>query len=187
MADEQQCIFCHIASGKVPAKKVFEDDKVVAVLDINPAAQGHVLVLPKKHAAVMPQLEDDIVVHLGMIAKQLSMAVIRGMNAEGTTIFTANGVAAGQRAPHFLLHIIPRKKGDGLELDLPVSKIDQNVMSAVLGKLAPGVKKHFGVDLKIPKSENKSEENKEVKPEADKSEKKSGKPNLDDIAGLLLK
>ena len=83
---EDQCIFCHIAQGNIPAKKVYADDKVIAVLDINPVVPGHILLLPKEHIAVMPQMKDELVAHIGMVSKQLSAALIRSMKVEGTSM-----------------------------------------------------------------------------------------------------
>ncbi len=170
MADEeQQCVFCHIASGKIPAKKVYDDDKVAAVLDINPATPGHVLIIPKNHVAIMPQMSDDLIAHLGMVAKQLSNAVIRALKVDGISVFIANGVAAGQRAPHFLLHVIPRSQNDDVGLHLPVVKIDQKVSDAVFDKLGAAVAKQFGVEPKIklaPKEPPKLEAKQVPKPEA---------------------
>src|SRR4051812_2768958 len=115
MADEQ-CIFCSIAAGKIPTKKIYEDDKVAVVLDINPAADGHVFILPKQHVAIMPQMDDELAGHIGMISKQVSGALIRALKVEGTSIFVANGAAAGQRAPHLMVHVIPRQANDGIFL-----------------------------------------------------------------------
>ncbi len=190
MADEeQQCVFCHIASGKIPAKKVYEDDKVAAVLDINPATPGHILLVPKNHVAIMPQMSDDLVAHIGMIAKQLSHAVIRALKVEGTTVFVANGVAAGQRAPHFLLHVIPRFPDDNVGLHLPVVKIDQKTSDAVFEKLSSAVAKQFGSEPKIriaakeqPKAEPVPEKKKESATEAKAQQKPE---DLDEIAKFL--
>jgi histidine triad (HIT) family protein len=184
MADEeQQCVFCHIASGKIPAKKVYEDDKVAAVLDINPAAPGHILVVPKNHVAIMPQMAEDLVVHLGMIAKQLSHALIRALKVDGTSVFVANGVAAGQRAPHFLLHVIPRGKDDEIGLQPPVVKIDEKVASQVYDKLVKSVSKQFGKEPPIPKIEMKKEEKMPEK----KDEKPASKSKLDELTEFLTK
>lgn len=203
MADEQeQCVFCNIIAGKIPASKLYEDDKVIAVLDINPGASGHLLLIPKKHTSIMPQLDEDISSHMGMVAKQLSRALIRALNIEGTSIFVANGALAGQRAPHVLMHIIPRAKGDNIDLDLPAIKLDEKTFEAVFAKLVPGVKKHFNFDIKLPektevkapvkKSEDKPKES-EAKPESKKSENKpdskkpAAKKSLDEISEFLLK
>ncbi len=115
---KQQCIFCQIISGKIPSKKVYEDDKVIAVLDVNPAAIGHVLLLPKEHYAIMPQISDPEIGYLFSIAKHVSQAMLRSLKVEGTNIFVANGLAAGQKAQHFMIHIIPRKEGDKV-LEIP--------------------------------------------------------------------
>ena len=175
--EPQQCVFCHIASGKIPAKKVYEDDRVTVVLDINPATPGHLLVIPKEHVSVMPQMSEDLVAYMGMISKQLSHALIRALKIEGTSIFVANGVAAGQRAPHFLLHIIPRSPNDGVALQLLPGKIDEKTMNEVVSKLAPAVGKQFGVEVKLPKIAEKPV--KKSEPEA------PVKGNLDAIADLL--
>ncbi len=195
--EQQQCIFCHIASGNVPAKKVFEDDKVVAVLDINPATAGHLLLVTKDHVAIMPQMDDSLIGHVGMVSKQLSHALIRALKVEGTSIFVANGVVAGQRAPHFMLHVIPRSADDGVGLQWPLAKLDDKVMKQVYDLLVVSVSKQFGVEP--PKSavaekkkdkgqtEKKSEQpEKKQENQSKKSEaKKESKADLDDIAKLL--
>jgi len=196
MADEeQQCVFCHIANGKIPAKKVYEDKKVTAVLDINPASPGHILLLTKEHASIMPQMSEEIVAHIGMVAKQLSYSLFRGLKVDGTSIFVANGVAAGQRAPHFMLHIIPRTVDDGINLQPPAKKIDDNTVKEVFEKLSGAVAKQFGVAP--PKAEEKKEEAKEEEKAEEKEEEKKEEPKeeeieedseqakLDDIADLL--
>ncbi|MBT3835882.1 HIT domain-containing protein [Candidatus Woesearchaeota archaeon] len=109
---KQQCIFCQIVQGKVPSKKVYEDDTCIAILDIQPATKGHLLLIPKEHYAIMPQVPDEVLQHLFKTSKRLSQALLRGLKVGGTSIFMANGQAAGQRALHFMIHLIPRKDGD---------------------------------------------------------------------------
>ena len=135
---KQQCIFCQIVNGKIPSKKVYEDNFCIAVLDINPAAKGHMLVIPKEHYAIMPQVDDDTLGHLFMISRHLSQILLKIMKSEGTNIFIANGPAAGQRAQHFMIHLIPRKDGDGileLEEKLITSEMVGKIKSAVQEKL----------------------------------------------------
>ncbi len=188
--EQQQCVFCHIASGKIPAKKVYEDDKVAAVLDINPATSGHVLVIPKEHVSVMPQMSEELVAHLGMISKQLSFALIRALKVEGTSVFVANGVAAGQRAPHFLLHIIPRSANDGVALQLLPAKLDEKSVNETIAKLVPAVGKQFGVDIKLPaveKPKAKLEKAEKSKEKPEKPKPADGKSELDRITEMLAK
>ncbi|MBI2545872.1 HIT family protein [Candidatus Woesearchaeota archaeon] len=132
---KQQCLFCQIISGKVNARRVYDDDKVVAVLDINPASLGHVLLIPREHYQILPQMPDDEIAHLFNIAKGISGAVLRAFQVQGTTIFVANGVAAGQKATHVMVHIIPRHEGDKAALDIPEYQINEENMKVIHKRL----------------------------------------------------
>lgn len=196
----EQCIFCHIASGKVAAKKVYEDDKVACVLDINPGNPGHVLIVPKEHYVIMPQIPEDVLQHIGMVAKGISHAQLRALKAQGTNIFVANGVTAGQRAQHFMMHVIPRMDGDQLTFALPeraMSAADlakaQVILKKALAK-ALGLKvpeeKEDKAESQTPKKEEKKAAPKkepEVPEEKPKKQDKGAKKgsNLDEIARLL--
>lgn len=168
---KQQCIFCQIVSGKVPAKKVYEDDFVMAILDINPAAKGHMLLLPKEHYAIMPQIPESLLGKLFVVAKQLSQKLLQQLKAQGTSIFMANGLAAGQRAQHFMIHIIPRKTGDGL-LMMNEKLIAPEMLQHIETAVKPALYQQLG--LEVPKTE-------EEEPE----EEEDSDVNLDDIAGLF--
>ncbi|MBI2142834.1 HIT domain-containing protein [Candidatus Woesearchaeota archaeon] len=151
----KNCVFCHIASGKVPARKVYEDDECVAVLDINPANQGHVLLMPKEHYTVMFQVPEDALGHIFIIAKGLSQAGLKAFQSSGTTIFAANGIAAGQRAPHFMLHVIPRTQADNVGIYIPARAFPEKeaaqlaaALSAALGGKKE-VKKEAGGEVAI--------------------------------------
>ena len=133
---KQQCIFCHIIGGKVQSKKIYEDDKVLAILDINPANPGHVLVLPKEHYAIMPQLSAEEIAHVFMITKTISNACLRSLGVQGTNIVVQNGVAAGQKAQHFMVHVIPRQESDGLEFDVPQKQMKEEDLEKVRKLLA---------------------------------------------------
>ena len=118
---KQQCIFCQICSGKAPGYKIFEDEHVVGILDVKPAVPGHILLIPKEHYVVLPQLPEQLVAHLFIAAKKISRAMLQGLHVRGTNIFVANGAIAGQKAPHLLVHLIPREQGDNLLPELPVN------------------------------------------------------------------
>lgn len=185
---EQQCIFCHIANGKVAAKKVYEDEHLIGVLDINPANPGHVLLITKEHYQIMPQVPADVTSRIGMVAKQLSRSMLRALQAEGTNIFIANGAVAGQRAPHVMVHVIPRKGDDGVTgFDIPERQITPDQLMQLKQALAPGVKKAFDFDVVLEEApveepeeteeetteetEDESEEQDEEADEADDEEK----------------
>lgn len=165
---KQQCIFCQIINGKVPSKKVYEDEKSIAILDINPAAQGHILLLPKEHYAIMPQVPDAEIGHLFSISKKLSQAILRGLKVSGTNIFIANGFAAGQKAQHFIMHIIPRKEGDNV-LNLQERAIDEKAIEGaklMIGKkltLLVGTSKPIKEEKIPPMQENLEQKKKELK------------------------
>jgi len=142
---KQQCIFCQIIQGKVPAKKVYEDDICVAVLDINPAIKGHLLLLPKEHFAIMPQVPEKVIGHLFLVAREFSHSFLKVMGATGSNIWIANGPAAGQKAQHFMIHVIPRKDKDGL-LDLPDKVIEKELIEKV--KMAVEEKLYAAIGVK---------------------------------------
>ena len=172
---KKQCIFCQIVSGKVQARKVYENDKVIAILDINPANPGHTLLLTKEHYSIMPQLPDDEVAYVFMVVKSLSNSMLRSIDAQGTNIIVANGVAAGQRAQHFMVHVIPRKENDGVNFVLPQKTMEQNEIEAVGNKLIASL------GGAVERMEEKSELKKD---EITKKESKSG-IDLDDISKFL--
>jgi histidine triad (HIT) family protein len=163
---KQQCIFCQIISGKIPSKKIYEDEVCIAILDINPATKGHILLLPKEHYAIMPQVPDEVIGHLFKVSKKLSQSLLKGMRATGTNVFIANGLAAGQKAQHFMLHVIPRKEGDGIievEEKLIDKEMIEKIKSAVEGKL----NSLLGVEVQKTLTEEKEEDVVEEAPKED--------------------
>lgn len=115
---KENCIFCKIAKGEIPGKVVFEDDICMAILDINPATNGHLLLFPKEHYMMMPMVPDEVLGHLSVISKYLSDLLKEAFSIEDITMYMANGGAAGQQVQHFMMHIIPRYKDDGLNFDV---------------------------------------------------------------------
>lgn len=104
----QDCIFCKIVEGEIPSTKVYEDETVLAFMDINPWEKGHTLVIPKKHFDPITNVPDDILQQIIVVAKKIAAAQVKGLNAIGVNIAQANGKAAGQEVPHVHFHIIPR-------------------------------------------------------------------------------
>ena len=127
---KKQCIFCQIVANKVQSRRIYEDGRVLAILDINPANPGHILLLTKEHYSIMPQLPDDEIAHVFKVAKSLSNSMLKGIDAHGTIVIVANGIAAGQRAQHFMAHIIPRKENDGIIFVLPQKPMEQKEIEA---------------------------------------------------------
>jgi histidine triad (HIT) family protein len=111
----KSCIFCKIIKGEIPSKKAYEDDKIISILDINPAAKGHLLVMTKEHYPILPVIPIDVAAHMFRTTKQLVKALKSGVVTGKVSVFIANGVVAGQQSPHFLYHLIPREDNDGLD------------------------------------------------------------------------
>lgn len=107
------CAFCDIVSGKVPAEIVWRDEDSIAFLDHRPLFPGHVLLIPSKHVATLADLPGGRVGPLFQVAQKLERAVESAMNAEGSFIAVNNHVS--QSVPHLHVHIVPRRKGDGLK------------------------------------------------------------------------
>jgi histidine triad (HIT) family protein len=107
----KSCVFCKIVKKEAPASRVYEDEKVVAFLSIQPINIGHTLVVPKKHYENIYEIPEEDIAYLYKIVKKLSFAVHNAIAAEGIRIIQNNGEAAGQVIFHFHVHIIPMKKG----------------------------------------------------------------------------
>ena len=109
------CIFCRITAGELPASKVYEDDRVVAFLDIRPINAGHLLVVPKAHFTELREMDEDTGAHLFRIAMRLERAIRQTeLRCEGTNLLQNNGKSAMQEVMYVHLHIIPRFQGDQL-------------------------------------------------------------------------
>ena len=110
------CLFCKITKGEIPADKVYEDDKVLAFLDINPVNKGHTLVVPKEHYENLIETPDELVGELMMVVKKIAKALGGAVGAEGINIAVNNGQVAGQVIFHTHIHLIPRFGNDGYRL-----------------------------------------------------------------------
>ena len=113
----ENCIFCKIISGEIPSAKIYEDEKVFAFLELNPLAKGHTLLIPKKHAQDIFDISQEDLKDIIAAAQKISLKLKETFGAEGVNLVQRSGKAAEQGVFHFHLHIIPRKIGDGIEMD----------------------------------------------------------------------
>ena len=111
MSDD--CIFCSIVAGDIPARTVHETDDVLAFLDANPLARGHTLVIPKSHARHVGDLDGELASELFAAVTELTPRVQAAVDADGANVGINDGEAAGQEVPHVHVHVIPRFEGDG--------------------------------------------------------------------------
>jgi histidine triad (HIT) family protein len=111
------CTFCDILAGKLPASTVYQDEICSVFMDIRPVNPGHVLVIPKQHAASLAEMDENTGGHLFAIGQRVAAALRRsGIRCEGINFFLADGEPAGQEVFHVHLHIFPRYEGDGFGL-----------------------------------------------------------------------
>lgn len=108
----ENCIFCKIANGEIPAATLYEDENFRVILDLGPASKGHALILPKTHAANIYELSDEMAAKAMILAKKMATAMTAALKCDGFNIVQNNGECAGQTVFHFHMHLIPRYKGD---------------------------------------------------------------------------
>jgi histidine triad (HIT) family protein len=127
----ENCIFCKIIAGEIPAEKIiYEDDKILAFLDINPVTYGHTLIIPKEHYPYMPDVPDELLSYCFIKAKELMISIKKAMEADFVTISVV-----GTDVPHFHIHLIPRKLNDGLAKFWPTTKYAEGEMQKTAEKI----------------------------------------------------
>jgi len=109
---QEDCVFCKIVSGKLPSHRVYEDERHVAFLDINPFSPGHTLVVPKRHGETLWDMDLGEIAEVFKVASTVSMGVVAAMGADGFRIMQNNGEAANQAVAHLHVHVIPHKIED---------------------------------------------------------------------------
>ncbi len=109
------CLFCKIIKGEIPSHKIYEDENVLAFLDINPVNPGHTLVIPKKHSRNIFDIEKEDLENVVNTAQKICPAVQKAVNAKGVNVISNNEPVAGQIIFHTHFHIIPRFENDGLK------------------------------------------------------------------------
>lgn len=136
-----ECIFCRIVRGSLPSTKIFENESMVALMDIKPITKGHVLVIPKKHVELLTELDDHLVGQMFIMGKKVASALKSSpLNCRGVNYIMADGEEAGQEIFHAHLHVIPRYRGDGFGLRLP-ERYDEETDQKTLEKIANKIMK----------------------------------------------
>ncbi len=128
------CIFCKIVNKKLPCYKLYEDESVMAFLDIMPVNHGHTLVISKKHYANLEEISDEELCKLIKVVKKIGKAIIKGLKVKGYNIGVNNNSIAGQVVPHIHFHIIPRFEEDGLSL-WPQQRYEKDEAETVMEKI----------------------------------------------------
>lgn len=101
----KDCIFCKILNGEIPSRKLYEDDKVIAIMDVNPVVDGHTLIIPKEHIVDFKEMPSDLIAHVYKVADELSSLLMEKLDAKGLTLGVNYGET--QMVKHFHMHLLP--------------------------------------------------------------------------------
>jgi histidine triad (HIT) family protein len=133
------CIFCKIVAGQIPAARVYEDEVVLAFLDVGPISDGHTLVVPKAHVEKLHDCPPELLGQVGSSLGKVAKVVAAAMNADGYNVLCNNGRAAGQLVGHLHFHIIPRRTGDGVFNRWPAYKYPKGKIDEIAARIRAGL------------------------------------------------
>ncbi|GAA2462376.1 HIT family protein [Streptomyces glaucus] len=134
------CVFCAIACGRAEASVVFEDERVIAFMDLRPVTPGHVLVIPKAHAEGLEDLREDVGARVWTVAHRLGRALrSSGLRCEGVNLFLADGEAAFQEVFHVHLHVFPRFQGDPFRIEADWRVCERRLLDGAAAAVRSGL------------------------------------------------
>jgi len=131
----ENCIFCKIASGEIPATTLYEDQDFRVILDLGPASKGHALILPKEHYANIYEIPEELAGKAMILAKKMANVLTRALKCDGFNIVQNNGEPAGQTVFHFHMHLIPRYEGDQVGLTWNPGSLTEEDKEEILSKV----------------------------------------------------
>ena len=132
---DENCIFCKLAGGEIPTATLYEDEEFRVILDANPAAKGHALIIPKEHYANLYELDDELAGKVLVLAKKMITKLTDILGCDGYNIVQNNGEAAGQTVFHFHMHLIPRFKDDGVGVTWKMGELTEEDKNDILSKM----------------------------------------------------
>jgi len=130
----KDCVFCKIVNGEIPCEKIWEDEKIISFLDVNPYAIGHILIIPKKHSRWLWDMEEEDYFYLMSKTKFLAEVLRKAFNTEWV-----EEAVAGIGVPHTHVHLIPRKENDGLE-EIPIKPLEPKPSQEQMKEIAEKIK-----------------------------------------------
>lgn len=129
------CVFCKIRDGQIPSTRIFEDERALAFMDINPLNDGHCLVITRAHAPTIFEVDVADLQAAVAAAQRVALALKRALAPDGLNLLQANGAAAFQSVPHVHLHLVPRWTGDGKGFDWPLVPGDRVRIQGIAEKI----------------------------------------------------
>lgn len=136
----ENCIFCKIANGVIPSATIFENDDVRVIMDINPAAKGHAILLVKKHVANIFELDPDTASRIFSVVPKVAAAIKKVTGCDGLNILQNNGTAAGQTVFHLHIHFIPRFENDKILMGWKPGSYADGEAAEIAAKIAAEIK-----------------------------------------------
>lgn len=133
------CVFCRIVAGEIPCFKLHEDEATLAFMDINPANEGHALVIPKEHWANLFEVTPEALNATVLVAQRIAAAVSEVLDPPGLNLLQCNGPAAAQSVQHFHLHVLPRQMDDALALNWGIKPGDMKAIGALAERIRSAV------------------------------------------------
>ncbi|HWT26613.1 MAG TPA: HIT family protein [Mobilitalea sp.] len=137
---QNNCIFCKIISGEIPSTTIYEDGDFKVIMDISPAAKGHSIILPKKHAANLFELDDETASKALIVARKVAKAMMEALHCDGLNVLQNNGEAAGQTVLHYHIHLIPRYENDPVNIKWAPGKYVDGEAAAIADSIAKRIK-----------------------------------------------
>ena len=132
---DENCLFCRICAGELPAQIIAEDERTIAFMDINPATEGHALVIPRAHARDLLAIDAADLAAVAVMAQRIARLAPERLGADGVNLINSCGSAAWQTVFHFHVHVIPRYAGDPLTLPWVPAAGDLDAIAAVADRL----------------------------------------------------
>ncbi len=131
LVSEPDCIFCQIVAGELPAHRIGEDEHTIAFMDINPWTRGHALVIPRRHARDLTEIDPDDLAAVARGAQRVAKRIVPRLHADGVNLLNSCGAAAWQTVFHFHVHVIPRYRDDPLRLPTTPQVVDHADLAAL--------------------------------------------------------
>ena len=133
--NEAECLFCKMVAGQIPVTKIYENDDILAFLDIGPISDGHTLIIPKRHYEKLDECPPELLAKVASLLGKIAKAVYTAMKPDGYNVLCNNGRAAGQVIEHLHFHIIPRRTGDGVFSRWPSYKYTEGKIEEIAAQI----------------------------------------------------
>ena len=135
MHTDPNCVFCKIVAGQIPSFKLTEDAATLAFMDINPANEGHCLVIAKPHHPTLYDMQPELLAAVSATVLKVAKAVNAALKPDGLNLVQSNGPGAAQSVPHFHVHVLPRRLGDKLSLNWELKPGDRAAVTAIAERI----------------------------------------------------